>query len=278
MQKTCPKCRRIITPRDPSQEECPRCGIVYAKYEHYLAAQKAQVSQQDDDKSLEDRIIDEIHKRVLDKEQKLQEEKVWELRTQATVEALQEVTDLPVEQVSKIAKNVRREIRKEETVEPIHAVVDNHVTQFKKKVILALAAIILCVFVGEFGYSFWKYSKISTQIVTTSGLKNYRPQDHLEEFALSARKVYFWVSFKNLSKGSYEVKMQIVDSEGNSDVACSGPLYVRDESKRIWCNFSPGSLEIEPGIWMFEVYLDGKQVAAESRTVLSDSSVGNNQK
>jgi hypothetical protein len=279
MQRTCPKCRRIITPSDPSQEECPRCGIIYVKYERHLAAQKTQGPQRDDDdRSLEDRILDEIHKRVLDKEQKLREEKDRELRTQATVEALQEVTELPVEQVARIAKDVRREMRQKEPAEPIYAVVDDHVTQFKKRVILVAAAVILCVIIGEFSYRFWKYSKISTQIVLTSGLKNYRPRDRLENIAFNSRKIYFWVHFQDLSTGNYDAKMRIVDAEGNSDVACSGPLYVSDDSKKIWCGFSPASLDVGPGIWTFEVLLDGKRVAAKSLNVLADSMSENNRK
>lgn len=67
----------------------------------------------DGEKQIEDRIQDEIRKRVLEKAKKMDQERRKQDEIEATLAALEEVVDLPREEIEKIARDVRADYKKE---------------------------------------------------------------------------------------------------------------------------------------------------------------------
>lgn len=90
----------------------------------------------------EEKILDQIRKRVLEEYKKREQAKEIELQSEANIEALHEVTGLPKDEIQKIADQVRQEAKATTKKESPKEHSDPKQRAFKKKYLLAPIAII----------------------------------------------------------------------------------------------------------------------------------------
>ena len=267
MSERCPKCGRVKTQHDSSQEECPECGIRYKSFRHEKSA-KSQIGE--DNKhpktgDLESQIQDEIRRQVLEHEQTRREEEQRQLQTQATLEALEEITEVPYEESVKIAQQVRVKYTLKHKYHVAKSLARRTMIRFG---LIVLGILLLIIGISR-SYNHWRYSKITYKAVFTTGLNGYNePVNDLREVSITADRIYLYVSWQHLPKGRHDYHIRIFD-ESDSLIWEHTMEFRATESYNTWSWYRPKKTMDLPGRWRFEVFLDGKKVLEEYLLVIS---------
>ncbi len=217
----------------------------------------------------EQKIQEEIIKRVLDKYELLQEEKEKIQDTDATIEALEEITKIPKKELNRIVKEVRSSYLKEK----------NEEKQKRKKILLiiiiisSLFAIIFTIRSVITSYQEKKaemIQKIDYRVVFTSGIKNARPIDSFNEVLITKKRVYFFVRLLNLEPGKeYYYACKTYDCSGTLLLETTpDPFTPTSNTFHHWCWYSFDPITDAPGIWRFEAFIDGVKLVEEKLKVL----------
>ncbi len=264
MQETCPKCGRLRTPNDLSIIECPKCGIIYAKYGTSTKAQKITPLNLE-----EDSLQDEIRRRVFDREKQLRKQQEKENHTQATIEALKEISDIPEEEVKKIATRVQIEHSMEQEYQ--NAKIYAKWTFLRWGI--AVIGFILVVKIGFWAYDTWRFSKVSYLAVFTSGTdETAQPVDSLQEIPITMEMFMLHVTWRSFPGGSHHTVLRIFDGDAKevskSDLVSnnSGELYMVFP-------YRPNINLDEPGKWRFDLRIDNRKMLEEYITVLPPDGV-----
>ncbi len=222
---------------------------------------------------LEQKIQKEITKRVLEQYELLQEEHDKLQDTDATLEALEDITSIPRKELNRIAKDVRSIYMKE-----------NLEKQRWKKVILffiticALVFVVLPIFKSVYEKIDEKseqkkaalIKKMNYKVVFTTGIKNYKPVNSINKISINNKKLYFFIKLLSLEANSeYRYFFKIYDSKGTLILETTpNPITSPDNRHNIWCWHTLDPITDVAGNWRFEAYLDGVKFVERTLKVL----------
>ncbi len=211
---------------------------------------------------LEKRIQNEITRRVLEKYESLQEEHERHLDTDATIEALEDITSIPRKELDKIAHEVRSLYLKE-----------HQEKRRWQKIVLYLMTICVILFLS-FTFFRMAYQKLFVELeiekaalikkmkyeaVFTTGIKDYKPVNSINKISISNKKLYFYIRLLSLEANrDYHYFFKIYNTKGTLILETSPKLITSPDNRyNIWCWYSFDTVTDIAGDWRFEAYLDG---------------------
>lgn len=213
---------------------------------------------------IEAQIQDEIRRRVFAKEQALQEKREQESHTQASLQALEDVTKLSQEELAQVAQEVRDEYRQKYE----RKIARQRILR-RGIVVGFIGGMLLLLLIGGWQYyQSRKYAQISVKGIFTTGVNaNNEPVNNLTEVSLTDR-IIFYMSWHSLPKGKYRCQRRIFDGSGM--LIKSDEMTFKGEGEHnTWFKYKPRKSFDAPGKWKFEGYLDGKKMLEAYLTVLS---------
>lgn len=218
---------------------------------------------------LEAQIQDEIRRRILEKEQALQEEKQRDLQTQATLEALEEMTGVPAEEAQEIARQVRMEY----TARHNYHIAQKQAKRTAYRVGLVVAGILLLIIGGVWYQSYRRTARISYTALFTTGLNAFNePVNTLHEISLGVDRIYLYVAWQHLPRGTHTSRLRIFDGTNSLAWEYTLEFSTNEERYNTWFWYHPKDTMDTPGQWRFEIFLDGKKMFEKSLSVVSRKS------
>ena len=220
-----------------------------------------------ENEKLEAKIQNEIRRRILQEEEEIEEEKI---HTEDIVEALKEITDVPHEEIERVAEQVRIEYSSE---------YEHNLVQKKKmrKVYLGgavTALLLIIIFRAVSYYNFQKNQKIaniSYEAVFTTGVsESFEPFDNLDEVSINIDKIYLYVKWRFLPKGNHKYQIRAFDGAGKVAWDSSWEFRSNDATHNTWSHYNPKENIDKPGKWKFEIFLDGRKIVEEYLSVVSE--------
>lgn len=275
MDNVCPKCGRVKTQQDPSLEECPRCGIVYSRY--YIT-KNSRDTQKNGTFSLignypEKHLQDEIQKRVIEYERQLQESREREQQTQATLEALTEITEVPLDTSRQIAEQVQREYELSQV--QLQARQQMRRRLLRGGVFLVIGIILVLSFMVirinlTKGEPPQVLRVIFTHKLTEGGMGRSRtPVDSLESVDMNAKGYYFYIKWSALTPNTeYMFRCRFFDGNNNLVKDKKFKFRTTSSTRNTWCNYNFFSGD-KPGQWRHEAFLNNQKLLEEQLMVIS---------
>jgi len=107
-------------------------------------------------------------------------------------------------------------------------------------------------------------------LFTTGLSKNDRPVDRIEKISMEQERIYFYITWRNLSNKEYKLKTMIYDGSGKHVFSHPHKFKpVADGIFNTWCWYNFNKVADAPGYWRFEAYLDGEKVLEEQLRVVA---------
>lgn len=270
MKRVCSQCGYVQSDHDASQVTCPQCGRSYAQDDEELNMPQHQkisannATQQNDD--VEKAIQDEIRRRILERQQTIQEEKQQGLQTQATLEALEEITEISHEESQQIAQQVREEYTRKHNRK-----VARQQTIRKGIAAAVLISTLIALIVGGIRYyNYRRYANIAYKAIFTTGLTaDNSPINEINEISIQEDRVYLYIFWRFLPKGTHHLQIRIFDGSGALADSYNFSFFTEGGRYYTW-NWTRLSETVDvPGRWKFEIYLNDKKMGEEYVSVLS---------
>ena len=97
---------------------------------------------------------------------------------------------------------------------------------------------------------------------------NPESSQSLSQVPMSEKRVYFSVNLANMKEGEYTGFCQLFDGVGALVAMGEAPVKAANDRLQAWCWYDFNNpTEVQPGIWKFKFYLQGKSVAETSLNV-----------
>jgi hypothetical protein len=220
------------------------------------------------DPKLEKQIQDEIYRRVKEKEKVLKDDQLEDVEERATVEAIEEFTELPDREVEQIAREVRSEFSAQD---------HGNLKSSKKIIRFGLIAVgiifIISIITLYFIYrvdrnkndfpdipeiTYGTVNDISYRAVFTTKVDgDYQPVDAINKIPLNIDVVYLYITWQNLSTENHKYRIRAMDGVGTVVWDYFWEYTNKNLNDNTWLNYKPKIAVDKPGRWQFEVYIDG---------------------
>ena len=220
------------------------------------------------DPKLEKQIEDEIYRRVKEREKAYKERQFEDIEEKAAVEAIEEITELPDEEVERIAREVRSDFNTEENKH-----LKNRINIFRFGSAAIGAIIIVCLCIWYYNYhveadeegssdipkiTYGSKNEISYRVVFTTEVdENYHPVDAINKVSLDIDMIYLYITWQNLPVGNHKYRIRVVDGVGSLVWDYFWEYNNKNLIDNTWLTYKPKKAVDKPGRWQFEIYLDG---------------------
>ncbi len=236
------------------------------------------------DEQLEEEIQNEIVNRVLKEDEILNKKKQANLNTKATINALEEITDVPHHKIEKTAKQVREEYNPENRIKK--RIKSNKLYYFFIALSIMISFIISIKIPqknssrksNNIHNEVYKspienkkkspYNKIIYKAIFTKEIKrNQSFMESINKISINVKKIYLYIKWERLPIKTHDYLIKITDGAGSLAWQSPWKFTNKDTKHYTWSEYGPKKGIDIPGKWKFEVFLGSQKIIEKNLLV-----------